>query len=80
MFAGTTVAVTAGPDFVVEGTIDLVGFGSEDGCEVVGHFRWRSWVEVGRLEWMRMEGDSCSVVGMDGLRVLSSWVCVAIAV
>ena len=38
MFAGTAVAVAAGADFVVEGTVDFVLFGAEDGGEVVGHY------------------------------------------
>jgi hypothetical protein len=29
--------VTAGANLVVEGAIDLVLLGTEDGCEVVGH-------------------------------------------
>jgi hypothetical protein len=29
--------VSAGADLVVEGAVDLVSFGSEDGGEVVGH-------------------------------------------
>jgi len=37
VFAGTAVTVAAGTDFVVEGTVDFVGFGAEDGGEVVGH-------------------------------------------
>lgn len=54
VFAGTAVAVTAGTDFVVEGAVDLVGFGAEDGGEVVGHFRWGGRVEVGRFGWDRL--------------------------
>lgn len=30
VLAGTAVAVPAGADFVVEGTVNLVGFGAED--------------------------------------------------
>lgn len=37
MFPRAPVAVSAGADFVVEGTIDLVLLGAENGCEVVGH-------------------------------------------
>lgn len=37
MFSRTAVAVAAGADFVVEGTVDFVCFGTEDGGEVVGH-------------------------------------------
>jgi hypothetical protein len=42
VFARATVAVTAGADFVVEGAVDLVLLGTEDGGEVVGHdcSRW----------------------------------------
>jgi hypothetical protein len=49
VLAGTAVAVPAGADFVVEGTVDLVGFGTEDGGEVVGHFEGKV-VVVGCLE------------------------------
>jgi hypothetical protein len=38
MLAGTAVAVAAGADFVVEGTVDFVGLSAEDAGEVVGHF------------------------------------------
>ena len=38
MFAGTAITVATGTNFVVEGTVDFVGFGSEDAGEVVGHF------------------------------------------
>ena len=37
MFARAAVAVTACADLVVEGAIDLVLLGTEDGGEVVGH-------------------------------------------
>lgn len=37
MFSRTSVAVSACADFVVEGTVDFVLFGTEDGSEVVGH-------------------------------------------
>ena len=42
VLAWTAVAVTAGADFVVERTIDFVGFSAKDAGEVVGHF-WCSW-------------------------------------
>lgn len=38
VLAGTAVAVATGTNFVVEGAIDLIGFSTEDGGEVVGHF------------------------------------------
>ena len=37
VFARAAVAVAAGADFVVEGAVDLVLLGTEDGGEVVGH-------------------------------------------
>jgi hypothetical protein len=37
VFARASVAVAAGADFVVEGAVDLVLLGTEDGGEVVGH-------------------------------------------
>lgn len=37
MFPRAAVAVAAGADFVVKGTVDLVLLGTEDGGEVVGH-------------------------------------------
>ncbi len=37
MFARAAVAMAAGADFVVEGTVDFVLFGAEDGGEVVCH-------------------------------------------
>lgn len=37
MLARAAVAVSACANFVVERTIDLVLFGTEDGCKVVGH-------------------------------------------
>ena len=49
MFSRAAVAVSAGADFVVEGAVDLVGFGTEDAGEVVGHCCgeecevWRIW-------------------------------------
>lgn len=42
MFSRAAVAVAAGADFVVEGAVDLVLLGAEDGCEVVGH-DWGCW-------------------------------------
>jgi hypothetical protein len=42
MFSGAAVAVSAGADFVVEGAVDFVLFGSEDGGEIIGHVDgWR---------------------------------------
>lgn len=38
MFPGTAVAVTASANLVVEGAVDFVLFGAEDGGKVVGHF------------------------------------------
>ena len=38
MLARAAVAVAAGADLVVEGTVDFVLLGAEDGGEVVGHF------------------------------------------
>lgn len=37
MLARAAVAVPAGTNFVIEGTVDLVGFGAEDRGEVVRH-------------------------------------------
>lgn len=37
MLARAAVAVSTCANFVVERTIDLVLFGTEDGCKVVGH-------------------------------------------
>ena len=37
MFAGASVAMAAGANFVVETTVDLVLLGPEDGREVVRH-------------------------------------------
>lgn len=37
VFSGAAVTVSACADLVVEGAIDLVLLGTEDGCEVVGH-------------------------------------------
>ena len=37
VFARAAVAVAAGADFVVEGAVDLVLLGTEDGGEIVGH-------------------------------------------
>ena len=37
VFARAAVAVAAGADFVVEGAVDFVLLGAEDGGEVVGH-------------------------------------------
>lgn len=53
VFPGAAVAVTAGANLVVEGAIDLVLLGTEDGGEVVGHDCgcsrecWRCW----RCRW-----------------------------
>jgi len=38
VFSRAAVAVAAGTDFVVEGAVYFVGFGAEDGGEVVRHF------------------------------------------
>lgn len=40
VFSRTSVAVSACADFVVEGAINFVLFGTEDGSEVVGHDCW----------------------------------------
>jgi len=37
MLSRAAVAVPTGADFIVEGTVDFVGFGTEDGGEVVRH-------------------------------------------
>ena len=37
MFSRATIAVTAGADFVVKGTVDFVLLCAKDGGEVVGH-------------------------------------------
>ena len=37
VLARAAVAVSTGADLVVEGTVYFVGFGAEDGGEVVGH-------------------------------------------
>lgn len=39
MFARAAVSVSACADFVIEGAVDLVLFGTENGREVVGHDR-----------------------------------------
>jgi hypothetical protein len=38
VFPAAAVAVAAGADLVVEGAVDLVLLGAEDGGEEVGHF------------------------------------------
>lgn len=55
MFAGAAVAVSACADLVVEGAIDLVLLGTEDGCEVVGHDG--SFVEVTAADEDKPEGE-----------------------
>lgn len=37
MFSRAAVAVATGANFVVEGTVDFVLLGTEDGGEIVGH-------------------------------------------
>lgn len=37
MFPRAAVTVSTCADFVVEGAVDLVLLGSEDGCQIVGH-------------------------------------------
>ena len=45
MFARAAVAVAAGADFVVEGAVDFVLFGAEDGGEVaVGGEVLEEWI------------------------------------
>lgn len=44
MLARAAVAVAAGSDLVVEGAVDLVLLGAEDGGEVVGHCDGGRWV------------------------------------
>lgn len=41
MLARAAIAVAAGADLVVEGAVDFVLLGTEDGGEVVGHFEGR---------------------------------------
>jgi len=45
VFARASVAVTAGADFVVEGAVDLVLLGTEDGGQIISH-------GVGGAEWI----------------------------
>ena len=74
MLARAAVAVPAGADFVVEGAVDFVLLGTEDGGEIVGHGasieiergggwdrRMRSEVEVKGL-WRRWRWSSRSFV------------------
>lgn len=51
VFPRASVAVSAGADFVVEGAIDLVLLGAENGCEVVGHIGW--WTAARGFCWLR---------------------------
>lgn len=48
VFARAAVAVAAGADFVVEGAVYFVGFGSEDRGEVVRHGEGILWWRRGR--------------------------------
>lgn len=63
MFARAPVAVPAGADFVVEGTVYFVLFGAEDGGEEVGHFDgWGvSWGGIGGLFCWMVEVERCEV-------------------
>lgn len=49
VLSGAAVTVSACADLVVEGTIDLVLLGTEDGGEVVGHGGWMSKILVNSL-------------------------------
>ena len=41
MLARASVTVAAGTNFVVEGAVDLVLLGTEDGREIISHlYRW----------------------------------------
>lgn len=51
MFPRTAIAVTTGSDFVVEGAVDFVLFGTENGGEIVGHDRGLSFF---CLVWLYM--------------------------
>lgn len=50
VFPRASVAMSAGADFVVEGAIDLVLLGAENGCEIVGHVGVASGVGA---SWIR---------------------------
>lgn len=54
VFARATVTVPAGANFVVEGAVDFVGFGAEDGGEVVGHFEGGLCLEEGKVVRSRL--------------------------
>jgi len=44
VLATAAVAVAAGADFVVEGAVDFILLGAEDGGEVIGHLLYlRGW-------------------------------------
>ena len=58
--------MSAGADFVVEGTVHLVGFGAEDGGEVVRHFEGEE-VRSGEV-W---GGLGCSVDGDGGANMFA---------
>lgn len=77
MLARAAVAVAAGTDFVVEGAVDLVLLGAEDGGEVVRHCVGGRGVILwmcGRDGWLL--GGRLSAVGgirWDALVLLRSW-------
>ena len=51
MFSRAAIAVTAGADFVVEGTVDFVLLGAKDRGEVVGHNEGLTdGISVGRFD------------------------------
>jgi hypothetical protein len=53
------VAVAAGANLVVEGAVDLVLLGAEDGGEEVGHFGWIWPGSVGVKCGMGIGGYAC---------------------
>ena len=64
-----SVTVAAGANFVVEGTVDFIGFGAEDAGEVVGH-RGRGSCGEGEnenskakaIESLRRLGNPCALL------------------
>ena len=44
--AGASIAVTAGTDFEVDGTVDLVLLCAVDSCEMFGHYCFSSAAEI----------------------------------
>ena len=77
MLARAAVAVAAGSDFVVEGAVDLVLLGAEDGGEVVRHCVGGRWVLLwtfGREGcFMGSRLSAVSGIGFDALMLFRSW-------